>query len=198
MIPTTRQIKKLWDMHRLPAYKRSHCQVVARLALWFARQLKKRDPALIINTRLLNAAALLHDLDKMAQKQPNEHHPDAVVRILRAGDFHAVADLVRTHPLHAILDQSIAPKTWEQKLLYLADKMVKHTIITVDERFVLWRSEKPPPEIERQLDEAYPKVKALEKEICTGLCIAPQDVARLANKEETSTMMLPDKGGTPV
>lgn len=189
MIPSHVQIQKLWDTQNLPPYKRNHCLLVARLAVWFARQLKKRDSGLIVNIPLLEAASLLHDIDKMAQKEPHEHHPDAGVRILRANRYEAVADLVKTHPLHAILDQSIAPKTIEQKLLYLADKMVKHTIITVDERFSLWRQENLPADAVHVMNEAYPKVKALEKEICTIISVAPQDVAILANKEETSTMM---------
>ena len=196
MIPNATQIQKLWDTHNLPPYKRNHCQLVARLALWFAGQLKQRDPAVMINMPLLEASALLHDIDKMAQKHTGEHHPDTGVRILRASGYDAVADLVRTHPLHAILDQSITPKTLEQKLLYLSDKMVKDSIITVDERFALWRQEELPEQALRMMDAAYPKVKMLEKEMCSSVNVAPQDLAILANNEETSTMMLLNKGGT--
>ncbi len=169
---------------------------MAQTAVWFARQFVKQNPKLHIDTRLLEAAALVHDIDKMAQKKPYEHHPDAAVRILRESSYDEVADLVRTHPLHAILDQSITPKTWEQKLLYLSDKMVKYTIITVDARFALWSRENLPEQVLHEMNAAYPKVKALEKEICTAINVLPRDVARLANKEETSTMMLSLKGGT--
>ena len=179
MIPTERQIKKLWNVYHLPPSKQRHCVQVWRLARSIASQLRKANPSLDINMPLLEAATLLHDIDKMAPKLPGEHHPDAAVRILREHEFDEVADVVRTHPLHAILDQSIAPKTMEQKLLFLADKMVKNKITGVDERFALWHAENLPKEALRILNEAYPKVKKLEKEI-----------AKLAKVQDFSTMKL--------
>ncbi|HLD24614.1 MAG TPA: HD domain-containing protein [Patescibacteria group bacterium] len=189
MIPSEVHIQKLWDDYRLPPYKRSHCLLVARVALWFAHQLMIKR-GLSINLELLQVAALVHDIDKMAPKRKGEHHPDTGVRILRESGFGEVADLVRTHPLHAILDPTIAPKTIEQKLLYLSDKMVKHSIITVDERFTLWRKEKLPFDAVAILDAAYPKVKALEKKLCSMVGVKPHDIAKLANTSDLSTMKL--------
>lgn len=191
MIPTAATIRELWKTNMLPPYKQNHCMLVARLAVWFGKQLSKQYPDLHVDLPLLEAAALLHDIDKAAPKNPNERHPDAAVRILRENGYTQISDVVRTHSLHAILDQSTAPQTLEQKLLYLSDKMVKHTIITVDERFALWRSEKLPERAIKELDAAYPKVKALEKEICSRIHIEPGKVAEFANAAETSTMMLP-------
>lgn len=195
MIPSYQQVASLWKRHNLPPYKQLHCRLVAKTAVWFACQLEKHHPDTAVRIRLLEAAALVHDIDKMAHKLPHERHPDAAVRILREEGFGEVSDIVRTHPLHAILDQSIAPKSIEEKLLYLSDKMVKHSIITVDERFALWREEGLPPEAVRTLDAAYPKVKALENEICSMIGVTPKDIAALANAEETSTMGLDKKGG---
>lgn len=170
MIPTDDQIQKLWDKYTLPEYKRNHSRLVAEVALWFAQKIKA-------DMRLLRAAALLHDIDKNAPKKPNEHHPDTGVRLLREAGFEEVADLVRTHPLHAILDSNIAPKTTEEKLLFLADKMVKHTIITVDERFALWRKEDLPPDAVKILNRAYPKVKELEREVCLTVGVDPNEIS---------------------
>jgi len=188
MIPTDDQIAALWNIHALPLYKQNHCILVARVAVWFANQLTCMGAVSKIDIPVLKAASLLHDIDKMAQKQESEHHPDAGVRILTLAGFFEVADIVRTHPLHAILDQNISPKTWEEKILYLSDKMTKHSIITVDERFALWRAEQLPIEAMRILDTTYPKVKELEKEICGMIHVKPNDVAALVNTLETSTM----------
>lgn len=190
MIPARQTIQHFWDTYQLPSYKRNHCLQVARLSLWFASRFIQADPTKRINTKLLEAGALLHDVDKLAPKKDGERHPEGAVRILRKQGYHEVADLVRTHPLHAILDQKLAPKTIEQKLLYLSDKMVKHTIITVDERFALWRSENLPPQAIRELDAAYPKVKGLEKEICLFVGVTPEEIAVLANRSNLSTMKL--------
>lgn len=188
MIPTGQQIEELWNTYGLPERKRHHCKLVAGVAVFFARRLANIPDTPPVNIPLLAAAALLHDLDKMAPKREGEHHPDTGVRILREHGFSAVADLVRTHPVHAILDQSIAPKTREQELLYLADKMVKDTVITVDKRFSLWQEENLPEEAQRMLASAYPLAKALERKVCEAIGIAPEDLVRLANAMETSTM----------
>ena len=83
--------------------------------------------------------------------------------------FGEVADLIKTHSLPSILNQTNALKTWEEKLLFLSDKMVKAYIITVDERFRLWRKESLPQDTVIMLDATYPLVKALEKEVLTSL-----------------------------
>ncbi|MEK9143967.1 MAG: HDIG domain-containing metalloprotein [Patescibacteria group bacterium] len=157
MIPTEDQAKKLWDKYGLPEGKRRHVEFVAKVAKYLAANLK-------INEKLLIAGALLHDIDKNVTKLSGEKHPDAGVRILREEGMGEVAALVKTHPLHAILDPAITPKTWEEKLLFLADKMVKQDVIGVDARFRLWNDEHLPSEQQKILDAAYPKVKELEKE----------------------------------
>lgn len=179
MIPTEEQAKQLWDKYGLPEGKRGHMELVARVARFLAKQINKVTN-LPINKTLLIAAALLHDIDKNIPRLPGEEHPDTAVRILKKEGMEEVANLVKTHPLHAILDSVIAPKTWEEKLLFLADKMVKYEIITVDERFKLWNDEHLPVEAQSLLDRAYPKVKALENEIFEKIHIAPSEVAQLA------------------
>lgn len=178
MIPTGEQAKALWDKYRLSERKRRHVELVARVAKFLAQRINQltNQP---INQPLLLAGALLHDVDKNADQLPGERHPDTAVRILKEEGMEEVAALVKTHPLHAILDPSIFPKTWEEKLLFLADKMVKDDIITVDERFRLWNEEHLPAEEQKVLDASYPKVKALEQEIFSALGIFPLDVAVL-------------------
>lgn len=180
MIPTDDQITALWDTYHVPRQKRQHLTLVARVALFFAKEIegKTSQP---INEKLLHAAALLHDIDKSAPLMPGERHPDAAVRILESEGMGEVARLVRKHPLHVICDPELAPTTWEEKLLYLSDKMVKYEIITVDKRFDLWRAEKDiPPEGRQVLEKSYPLVKKLEKEILDLIGIQPDDVAKLA------------------
>ena len=152
MIPSEEQARALWEKYNLPERKRRHVTLVAKVAKFLAATIHT-------NERLLIAGALLHDIDKSAPKRPGERHPDGAVRILQGEGMGEVAALVKAHPLHAILDPAIAPKTIEEKLLFLADKMVKDEVIGVDARFSLWNEERLP------LDEAYPKVKELEKEL---------------------------------
>ncbi len=179
MIPDKQRIYELWDTYMLSDVKRHHSQLVSNVALFLAKQISE-TLNVSINTTLLYAGAMLHDIDKNIPRVAGEHHPATGVRILTELGFGEVADLIKTHSLPAILDQTIAPKTWEEKLLFLSDKMVKHDIITVDERFALWRNEALPVEALKELDMTYPYVKALEKEVFDVIGILPIDVARFA------------------
>jgi len=185
MVPSEDQAKALWDKYQLPQTKRLHVTLVAKVAVFLAQKInqltlpRRQAGNQSMNQSLLLAAALLHDIDKNTPKLPGEAHPDTGVRILRQEGMDEVADLVKTHPLHTVLDPVIAPTTWEEKLLFLADKMVKYEIITVDKRFALWNAEHLPPKEQDILDRAYPKVKALEREIFDMIGIAPEDVVQL-------------------
>jgi len=171
MIPDQAQAKQLWDKYALPEGKRRHVELVAKVAKFLATKLN-------INDKLLIAAALLHDIDKNIPKLPGEQHPDAGVRILRQEGMGEVAAIVKTHPLHAILDPAITPKTWEEKLLFLADKMVKQDVIGVDARFRLWNDEHLPKGQQTILDAAYPKVKELEKEVFDLIAANPKRILK--------------------
>lgn len=181
MIPDEHVILSLWDTYDLPDIKRNHSRLVARVAMFLATQVCEKL-AVPIDTTLLYAGAMLHDIDKNIQKAKGEHHPDTGVRILRERGFREVADLIKTHSLPSILDQTIAPRTWEEKLLYLSDKMVKHEVITVDERFRLWKKEELSREAKDLLDKTYPNVKKLETDVFTYIGIKPQDVERELHK----------------
>ncbi len=167
MIPTENEVKKLWEKYQLPEQKRIHVEKVADLAMYFAEKIN-------VNKQLLRAAALLHDIDKAIGGK----HPETAVKILYREGMDEVAEVVSTHSLHSILGLR-APKTWEQKLLYLADKMVKYDIVGVDRRFALWRAEHLPPDAVKILDESYPKVKILEQEVFKLARITLDDILKI-------------------
>ncbi len=190
MIPSYEEAKKLWIIYHLPDNKQKHCELVAKLALFFASKLKEKKQ-IAIQTDILRAAALLHDIDKNIPHKEGERHPDTGVRILTEIGMDEVAHVVKTHPLHAILESSIAPKTWEEKLLFLADKMTKYETISVDARFSLWRwrAEQLPKEEVFILEKAYPKVKELEQFVCATVGLTPTEVIQFAKQS-----ILGDKG----
>ncbi len=179
MIPTEEAAKALWDKYQLPEKKRLHVALVAKVAMFLAQKINQsaswrtNQP---VNRSFLFAAALLHDIDKNIPKLPGERHPDTAVRILREEGMEEVANVVKTHPVHAILDPALAPKTIEEKLLFLADKMVKYEVVGVDTRFALWNAEHLPQKEQEILDRSYLKVKALEREIFDMIGIHAQDV----------------------
>lgn len=179
MIPTDEQVKRLWDKYQLPEMKRIHVRKVAEVARWMARKIKNQKAKIKINEKLLEAGALLHDIDKKVPRLPGEKHPETSVRVLKEERMNEVAELIKYHSVQFILNEATAPKSLEEKILFLADKMVKYEIITVDERFALWRAEDLPEEGRKMLGEAYRKVKMLEREILEIIGVKPEDVAKL-------------------
>jgi len=182
MIPTEDQILRMWDTYDLPQQKRIHVRLVARVAMKLAERIIRNDTSVDINKPLLYASAMLHDIDKNVPKLSGEQHPDAGVRVLREVHMPEVASVIKTHALHMILNPDNAPKSIEEKILFIADKMVKYEIISIDKRFALWRSEENSPEMKRILDESYPKVKALEEEILTLCGLQKDDVATIVKQ----------------
>lgn len=179
MIPDVRQIFDLWKKYDFPENKRLHSELVAQVAIFLAEKLLIVNKQLSLNMKLLKAAALLHDIDKNIPKLSGETHPDTGVRVLKEEGMGEVAELVKSHPLHLIINPQTAPKTWEEKILFLSDKTVKYQIVTVDKRFDLWNREHMSPKEQEQLDLAYPKVKELEKEIFSLIKIKPEDLLNL-------------------
>lgn len=173
MIPTVDQVYVLWQRYNLPENKRIHSQYVADVARWLANAMEKALH-IALDKELIYVAGLLHDIDKNIPHAKDDKHPDAGVRLLRKLHMDKVAALVRTHPLHTILDNTRAPKTWEEKIVYLADKMTKYDVISVDERFALWKAEDMSPEARVVLEKSYPQVKQLEQEVCTILRTTPE------------------------
>lgn len=166
MIPTETQTKALWDKYSLPEKKRVHMTWVAKVAMFLAHQLRMKNEEVRINEALLFAGCLLHDLDKNIPRKAGEMHPATAVRILREEGMEEVAELIKNHSVQCIEDSKTAPKTWEEKLLFLSDKMVKQEVLTVDTRFALWLAEDDLPEEQKDmLRRVFPKVKTLEREI---------------------------------
>lgn len=163
MIPTRQQCLLLFDRFKLPSTKRIHVEEVARVAVYLAQKLSVKGE--IVNVTLVEAAALLHDIDKNIPKQAGERHPDAAVRVLQEMNYAEVAHIVAKHSVHCILNPDTAPKTWEEKLVFLADKMVKHELIGVEHRFKLWLAEQLPETAIAELTQALPKVRLLEQEV---------------------------------
>ncbi len=174
-----------------PAHVRRHCETVASFALKVGRQLTKNG--LSVDLSLLENAALLHDIvrvvdfkifnpsafpvaptdeqiahwEKLRTRYAGMHHADAAGIILRERGHHDVAVVVEKHKYLQIKEGF---STWEEKLLYYADKRAKHDmIVSIDERLADGRNRNAPDTKDTQeARELDAKVHALEQEIITA------------------------------
>lgn len=162
----TAWIYKLYKKYHTPAHVIKHMEVVADLAQQLALNLIKKGKK--IDLRRVAEISLLHDLLKhksFKNKKINDVKLTSVaLKLLGRKDL---VKSVLTQQFEAIINPRIAPKTLEEKIVYYADKRVKHSeIVPLRERFrdgrIRYWQNKPAPLIVSKIEK---KIFALEKEL---------------------------------
>lgn len=110
-----------------------HVQMVAvvayQLAVWL------RAAGEIVDPLLTHRGALLHDLGKLSARQSAQEgesisHGELAARRLECYGQPVLAEIARRHMLFCVLENESNPQTWEQVLVYYADKLVEGAEIT--------------------------------------------------------------------
>jgi putative hydrolase of the HAD superfamily len=113
-----------------------HIQLVAALAYQMALWL--RATGLSVNPLLAHRGGLLHDLAKLSAKRPENHdanHAVLAAQLLTDRGLPELAEIARRHQLGNLIDPTLAPRTWEEKLVNLADKLAEGSrLVTPQER----------------------------------------------------------------
>ena len=172
----------LLDLHPSPRLLR-HMTVVAEIAAFLA----ERAAALgvPIDRHLVEAAALLHDVDKAL---PPDHplqplgHGDAGARWLTDSGFGELAAAVASHPVSTLADEDhyaafLAGADRETRFVAYADKRATQRLQSMDRRFARW--ERRHPDYAESLSRARRRATELERQVCADAGVDPQDVRRL-------------------
>lgn len=146
----------LWQQDvRLPAHIMTHCQMVGAFAKRIAHYFAENGTA--VRPDALDRAGQAHDLlrfvdfkrspaqgfidtqedrdtwQEIATRYPDMRHEEAAAMFLRERGFAALASIVEVHGLHLPSPERV---TFEQKILYYADKRVAiDKIVSLQERF---------------------------------------------------------------
>lgn len=114
-VPNREECREIWLRCGLDEGIIKHQEAVAETAMRLGRNLSVKGEA--VDLKLLEAAALLHDI-----KKTERNHPWRAGQFLERLGYGQVADVVIEHmDLFGIEEEKIT----EKELLYLADKMVK-------------------------------------------------------------------------
>ena len=101
---------------------------------------------------------MLHDVKKLTK---GDHVAEGAEYIKSLG-YPDVAKLIKTHGLVHIMNDEYYPKTWEQKIVFYADKRANgDKLVSVDERFGYIKKRYNKPEV----DEELRITKEIEKEL---------------------------------
>ena len=174
MIPTTEECMKLLEKYKLPDNILAHVTKVRDVAVRLAKELNNKGEH--INIDLLNAAALLHDIDKMqtlGDKFPQHGYVSQKI-LLKEGFSKDFAHLVLLHKAEHLVDMKY--NHWEEKLLAYADSRVLHDKVVPFKKRYEYAVNKYPHLRSPKFQEAKQKVLKLEEFIFSKLDISPDDL----------------------
>lgn len=160
-LPSIGECYRLWDEYRTPANVRLHIRQVDKVATEMAGLFQVAKP---LNRRLIRAGALLHDLLRVIGRGEGQvslkffqaaptfeeldfyrelnlkyaglNHAEAAAKlVVELGYDQALARVIRAHDYSLILDPVEGPVTWEEKIVYYADKRVMHDqVVSLEKR----------------------------------------------------------------
>jgi uncharacterized protein len=182
-LPSREECIELLRECHVPVHIVRHSKAVTKLGVFIARRLVENG--IFVNVDLVERACLLHDIfrvcefpledfsrfeqhvteaDKarwrrLKERHGGARHEDAACAYLRDA-YPVLARTIRRHRYTAIVDREDRPRTWEEKLVYYADKRAMHDrIVPLQER----------------LDEAHYRNAARRK----AAGIDPAEIARV-------------------
>ena len=147
----------------------AHSRVVANMGYLLAVWLRQRG--VTVDPLVTHRGGLLHDLGKLSSRKFNIEHGEYAARLLEDRQQPILAEIVRRHALDTLLDPLLAPRTWEEKLVYYADKLAEgSSIVTTDQRFHSLRQRYA--FLDEKFDHFQAPLQALESEICVILDVS--------------------------
>ncbi len=122
---TKKDILKIYSEFKVPKHIIAHMQKVAYVCEFLASGMIKKG--FKIDVKSLLEAASLHDVLRLV-----DCHEKKMARVMRKKGEKKIADLIAKHGFFSIWKL----KTWEEKILYYADKRVDHDkIVNLKKRF---------------------------------------------------------------
>jgi putative nucleotidyltransferase with HDIG domain len=168
-IPDRTTARRLLDDAGLPDGIVVHCLGVARVAVAAAGLVAEAQ--IPVDGALVEAAALLHDIDKVEIRRSGGEHGIVGARRLEGLGYEELAMPVASHPVTALLDDDRFPIGWPSVIVAVADRHVAQEFMTVDER--LDDMKQRHPEHAASIDAARRPAHALEEQVAeaTGLSV---------------------------
>jgi putative nucleotidyltransferase with HDIG domain len=153
-----------------------HSEGVARVAVAAAGLVA--EASIPVDGALVEAAALLHDIDKVEIRRTGGEHGLVGALRLEALGYPELAMPVASHPVIALLDDDRHPIGWPSVLVAVADRHVGREFMTVDERLDDMKVRYP--EHADSIETARRPAHALEEQLAEATDLSVDDlVARL-------------------
>jgi putative nucleotidyltransferase with HDIG domain len=171
-VPGLDHAREILAGYDLPEGIVRHSEGVRRVAAEAARMVL--HAGIPVDVRLVEVAALLHDIDKPRTRASGEPHGIVGARWLSEMGYDELAVPVASHPLSCLLDEERFPIGWPSVLVSLADKHVAQEFVTIDER--LDDMARRYPEYAGEINSARRPAHGLEQELADVLGIPSDQV----------------------
>lgn len=172
--PTARRVLASVDP---PEWLVAHLEGVARVATAAARALEANGVA--VDVALVEAAARLHDIDKLETPAAGRHGQVAAERLTALG-YAELADAVASHPVTALLETAHFPRGWEAVCVAVADRRVGQTFVTIEERLDAMSARHPAHAA--QIQAAWAPADALEADLAEAAGLSREALEELMHQ----------------
>jgi hypothetical protein len=167
-----------------PAWFLRHSRAVAEVASWLAARID--DAGTPVDRRLVESAALLHDVDKLLPEHDPAcrlpHGEGSAAWLARQG-HPELTRAVAHHPVTRLADGDVfrrwaAFSTREERIVAYADKRAGQRLQSMADRFAGWERRYPGgwSPAERQAIRA--RAARLEADVCRAAGVTPGEVGR--------------------
>ncbi len=152
-----------------------HVRLVALIAEHLARRLARAG--MKVDPILAQRGGLLHDLAKLSAKPVARSHELMAAEILLEHGQPELAEIARRHAMWAPLTEGQRPETWEQKVVYYADRIAQHDrLVGIDARMLEIAQRRP--ELRARIDEYRFAALQQEAEIAARLGVSLPELWR--------------------
>jgi len=160
--------------YRYPDWLETHSRVVGAVAEALVGA--RRRGAAKIEAEAVVLAAYLHDIGRspLLAGDPRDHNILSGL-VLAAEGFDACVELAKRHAIYTVLNPDLAPRTIDEKLVYVADRRGGQTVESLEERAM--DTAKRNPKYAADIARAIPFAKAIEQEIFADVSFGPDELA---------------------
>jgi putative nucleotidyltransferase with HDIG domain len=172
VVPGRDQAQEILASLDLPEGIVVHSRGVARVAAEAARLVAAAGVP--VDVRLVEVAALLHDIDKPETRAGGGVHGEVAAKRLTEMGFGELAAPVASHPVTCLLDDRCFPRGWPSVIVSVADRHVAQGFLTIDQRIddMATRHAQYAVELEASRRPAH----VLEAELCEAAGIEPDEL----------------------
>jgi hypothetical protein len=163
--------------YRYPDWLETHSRVVGAIAE--ALVAARRRGAAKIDPDAVAFAAYLHDIGRspLLAGDPRDHNILSGLVLAAEGEG-ACVELARRHAIYTVLDPDLAPRTAEEKLVYVADRRGGQSVEPLEMR--AQDTARRNPKYAAEIARAIPLAKAIEREVFADVSFGPDALAEKA------------------